>query len=279
MGFTAEHRTAIFACRPAPIQVNYLGFAGTMSAPYIDYLIADSIVTPDDKADHYAERIMRLPGSYVPWDASRCITQTPPSRDAVGLPEDAFVFACFNNSYKLSPEVFDVWMRLLSKVEGSVLWLSNLNQAAVRNLSREAKTRDVDGKRLIFAPFVAKPEDHLARLQCADLFLDTLPYNAHTTAADALAAGLPVVTCLGGTFAGRVAASLLHAAGLPELMTNTISGYEDLALALARDRNHLAGLRSKLIANRVTEPLFDTARYTRNLEAVFLQIFDRGPIG
>ena len=275
MGFTAESRPGILAARPAPVQVSYLGFAGTMGAPYIDHLIADDICAPEREAAHFAEQILRLNGSYFPIDNSRVIGVIP-SRAAAGLPDNAFVFACFNNSYKLTPEMFDIWMRLLHQIERSVLWLSPANPAAMRNLQHEAEIRKVDPHRLIFARYVGEPEQHLARLAAADLFLDTLPYNAHATAADALLAGLPVITCKGRTFAGRVAASLLHAAGLPELVTNDLAGYEQLALTLARDSEAMRACRQKLAAARQTEPLFDTAGYATRLSDL-LVLLGRSP--
>ncbi|HXJ01386.1 MAG TPA: tetratricopeptide repeat protein [Micropepsaceae bacterium] len=277
MGFTAECRPGILAARAAPIQVNYLGFPGTMNAPYMDYLVADAIVIPESEQHHYGETIIRLPDTLFPVDSKRRIGATPSRRDA-GLPETGFVFASFNNSYKFSPTLFDVWMRLLKRIEASVLWLSGVNQTAARNLAREARNRGVDPDRLIFASFVPKPEDHLARLGLADLFLDTLPYNAHATAADALLAGLPVLTCKGRTFAGRVAASLLHAAGLPELVTESLDAYEALALRLATDSAMLGRLKNTLAANRKTHPLFDTARFTRHLEAAYIEMLARCPI-
>ena len=209
-----------FARRPAPAQVNYLGFPATMSAPFMDYLIADKIVIPEEERAHYGEEVVYLPDSYLPFDTARRIAEKSPTRREAGLPDAAFVFASFNNSYKFSPELFDVWMRLLQRIEGSVLWLSAVNQAAARNLRREAERRGVDPQRLIFASFLPRSEDHLARLRLADLVLDTLPFNAHVTAADALWAGVPLLTCKGTTFAGRVAASLLTAAGVPELITD-----------------------------------------------------------
>jgi predicted O-linked N-acetylglucosamine transferase (SPINDLY family) len=271
MGFTAEHRTGILAARAAPIQVNYLGYAGTMAAPYVDYLIADSVVIPDEERICYSERIVTLPGSYLPVDDTRVVGPAL-SRSTASLPDDAFVFVCFNNSYKFVPEVFDVWMRLLQRTERSVLWLSRVNAAAARNLAREASDRGVDPSRLIFAPFVANPADHLMRLAAADLFLDTLPYNAHATAVDALLAGVPVVTCKGQSFAGRVGSSLLHAAGMTELVTNSLEDYEALALELAADRTRLAALKTKLTAARHTQPLFDTSRYTKSLEQAYLEM-------
>jgi predicted O-linked N-acetylglucosamine transferase (SPINDLY family) len=278
MGFTAEGRSAILAAHVAPIQVNYLGFAGTMNAPYMDYLLADDVVIPQEQQRYYSETIVHLPGSYLPVDGTRRIGEAP-SRRQTGLPEAGFVFACFNNSYKFSPAVFDIWMRLLKRTEGSVLWFSAVNAAAARNLAEEAQERGVDASRLIFAPYEPRAEDHLARLGLADLFLDTLPYNAHATAADAMLAGVPVLTCKGGTFAGRVAASLLHAAGLPELVTESLDAYEAMALRLAGDRAMLRDLKKRLAANRNTHPVFDTASFTRNLEAAYLQMCEHRRTG
>jgi predicted O-linked N-acetylglucosamine transferase (SPINDLY family) len=274
MGFTGECRPGILALRPAPIQVNYLGFPGTMGAPYMDWLIADRVAIPESERGHYSESIVYLADSFFPTDSKRRIANAP-TRHEAGLPETGFVFASFNNSYKFSPELFDIWMRLLSAIEGSVLWLSSVNPAAARNLKREAEARGVDADRLIFAPFLARSEDHLARLSLADLFLDTLPYNAHATAADALWAGVPLVTVAGSTFAGRVAASLLQAVGLTELITESLEAYETLALKLARDASALAVVKAKLAANRETHALFDTANFTRNLEAAYLTLWER----
>jgi predicted O-linked N-acetylglucosamine transferase (SPINDLY family) len=274
MGFTQDCRTAILAGRAAPIQVNYLGFAGTMNAPYIDYLLADGVVIPENEQRHYRETILYLPDTYFPPDSPQRPGK-PPSRGAAGLPETGFVFASFNNSYKLSPPLFNIWMRLLEQIRGSVLWLSAPNGAAARSLAREAQNRGIDASRLIFARFVPGREDHLARLGLADLFLDTLPYNAHATAADALLAGLPVVTCKGTTFAGRVAASLLQAAGLPELVTQSLDDYEALALRLAREPAMLESLKSRLAENRSTHPFFDPAQFTRHLEAAYLHMWER----
>lgn len=276
MGFTAESRPGILAARPAPVQVSYLGFAGTTGAPYIDHLIADEIALPESEAAHFNEQVLRLPGSYFPVDNSRAIGPTP-SRAAAGLPDDGFVFACFNNSYKHTPEIFDIWMRLLHQIDRSVLWLSPANPAAMRNIRREAEIRKVDPQRVIFARYAAEPEHHLARLGAAGLFLDTLPYNAHATAADALLSGLPVITCKGRTFAGRVAASLLHAAGLPELVTADLGGYEQLALSLARDSGALRVCRQKLSTARETQPLFDTAGYATRLTDLLISL-RRSPV-
>jgi predicted O-linked N-acetylglucosamine transferase (SPINDLY family) len=191
------------------------------------------------------------------------------------LPERGFVFACFNNTQKIGPEMFDVWMRLLHAVEGSVLWLRAADEGAILNLRRDARARGVAPERLVFAPRLPQAEDHLARHRAADLFLDTLPYNAHATASDALWAGLPVLTCSGNTFPGRVAASLLHAIGMPELVTSSLAEYEELALTLARDPERLAAIKAKLMRNRDAEPLFDTARFTRYLESAYTTMWER----
>ena len=275
MGFTGECRPGILASRPAPVQVNYLGFPGTMGAPHIDYILADRSVITEESRHHYVETVAYLPHSYLPNDATRAISRHTPTRAEAGLPETSFVFASFNNSYKFTPEIFDVWMRLLRDIGGSVLWLAEPNQAAERNLQREAQARGIAGERLVFAPFAARAEDHLARLTLADLFLDTLPYNAHATACDALWVGLPVLTCQGTTFAGRVGASLLNALGFPELIAKSLDEYETLALKYARSPAPLAALKDKLANNRNTRPLFDTARFTRGLESIFVKMWDR----
>lgn len=271
-GFTQESRPEILAHRPAPIQVGYLGYPGTMGADFLDYVLADRVALPFDQQAFYAEKIVQLPDCYQVNDSQRVIAAETPSRQAAGLPEDGFVFCCFNNNYKIRRPFFDVWMRLLAAVPGSVLWLLRDNDAAERNLRKEAAARGVDPSRLIFAGR-AKLEDHLARHRLADLFLDTLPYNAHTTASDALWAGLPIVTCQGRAFAGRVAASLLHAVGLPELVTHNLADYEALALRLAQDSMLLRGFRDKLASNVKTHPLFDTDRFRRNLEATYLRMW------
>jgi predicted O-linked N-acetylglucosamine transferase (SPINDLY family) len=246
-----------------------------MGAPFIDYILADRLVIPEGQEIHYSEKVVYLPHSYLPTDGTRAIAEATPSRAECGLPESGFVFACFNNTHKIAPEVFDVWMRLLRRVEGSVLWLRSANPGAAHNLRREAVSRNVSPERLVFAPRVPGPEEHLARIRMADLFLDTLPYNAHATAIDALWAGLPVLTCMGGAFPGRVAAGLLHAIGLPELVTASLSDYESLALALARDPARLESVRATLARNRGTHPLFDTARYTRELESAYVTMWER----
>ena len=274
MGFTGECRPAIFAQRPAPLQVNYLGFPGTMGAPYIDYIIADPTVIPAEHQAHFAEKIAYLAHCYLPADRVRTIAERPKRAEA-GLPEQGFVFASFNNSYKFNPALFDIWIRLLRDVEESVLWLPENNPSTRRNLAREAQTRGIAPERIVFAPPVPGAEPHLARLSLTDLFLDTHPYNAHTTAVDALWAGVPIVTLLGGSFASRVAASALKAAGLPELVADSPVEYESLALELARNAAKLAGLRAKLASNRLNCALFDTAQFTHDLEALFVAMWER----
>ncbi len=270
-GITVGHRLGIFALRPAPIQVNYLGFPGTVGAPYIDYIIADNVVIPDHLREFYAEKVVNLPHSYQVNDRNRKIADRAFTRAELGLPENGFVFCCFNNNFKIIHVVFDTWMRILHAVEGSVLWLIEDNPAAVENLRWEAERRGIDGKRIVFAKRIA-PEEHLARQRMADLFLDTYPYNAHTTASDALWAGVPLLTCPGDTFASRVAASLLTAVGLPELIVEHFGEYEDLAVALAKDPARLEALRGKLAANRADAPLFKTEAFARDIEAAYLHM-------
>lgn len=279
MGFTAGARPEIFAFRPCPIQVSYLGFAATMGADFIDYVIADRLVIPEDQRPHFSEQAVILPDTFLPYDSKQRVSDQTPKRDEQGLPETGFIFCAFNMSYKITPPLFDIWMRLLRAIEGSALWLSGTHESAARNLRREAEARGVDAERLIFTKRLARMEDHLARHRLAHLFLDTMPYNAHSTAAAALWAGLPVLTCRGETFAGRVAASLLNAAGLPELVTTNLADYEALALKLAREPALLAEIRAKLAGNRDTYALFDTARLTRHIEAAYTtmwEIFQRG---
>ena len=273
-GFTKHSRTGIFAERAAPIQVNYLGYPGTMGADYMDYLVADPTLIPEADRQHYSEKILYLPDSYQVNDSRRPISPEPCARAGEGLPETAFVFCCFNNAYKITPNVFDCWMRILARVEGSVLWLLEDNPWTVENLRSEAARRGIAPQRLVFARLLPAAQ-HLARHRLADLFLDTLPYNAHTTASDALWAGLPLVTRIGETFAGRVAASLLRAVGLPELITATESEFEELAVELAHNHERLHALRQRLQQNRPTAPLFDCASFTRHLEAAYTAIVER----
>jgi predicted O-linked N-acetylglucosamine transferase (SPINDLY family) len=267
-GFCKDSRTGIFALRAAPIQVNYLGYPGTLGAEYIDYVIADSTLIPQDHRQYYAEKVAYLPYSYQPNDTKRSISAWTPSRAQVGLPQSGFVFCCFNNNFKILPDTFDRWMRILRRVEGSVLWLLEDNAAAAANLKTEAVARGVASNRLVFAQRIALP-DHLARHRLADLFLDTLPCNAHTTASDALWAGLPVLTCLGDTFAGRVAASLLNAIGLPDLVASSSAEYEELAISLATDQDKIRKVTQALKVYRDEKPLFDSAQYAKHIEAAY----------
>jgi predicted O-linked N-acetylglucosamine transferase (SPINDLY family) len=273
-GHTQNSRMGIFAERAAPVQVSYLGYPGTSGAQYIDYLIADPVLIPTSSQSFYSEKIVYLPNSYQVNDRKRQISDKPITRSDCRLPEEGFVFCCFNNNYKILPEVFDVWMRLLQRVEGSVLWLLEDNPTAASNLRKEAVRRGVSEARLIFAPRLPLPE-HLARHRLADLFLDTLPCNAHTTASDALWAGLPVLTCVGEAFASRVAASLLTAIGLPELITESLDAYEALALEIAFKPEKLADLKQTLAANRLTTPLFDTELFTKHIEAAYTAMYER----
>jgi protein O-GlcNAc transferase len=278
-GHTGRSRTGIFALRAAPLQVNYLGYAGTMGAEYIDYLIADGVVVPKGDESYYAEKIVRLPSCFLPHDSSRPIANRVYTRDELGLPSTGFVFCCFNNSYKFTPEVFDSWMRILARVPNSVLWLSKNNETAVENLRREALRRGVDAGRLIFAGHMPSPADHLARQRAADLFLDTRPYNAHATAIDALWAGLPVLTFPGAGFASRVAASLLTAVQLPELIATSAASYEDMAVQMAEDPQLLAATKEKLARHRLDSPLFDTPGFVKHLEAGYASMLERYQAG
>jgi protein O-GlcNAc transferase len=273
-GFTRDSRSGILARRAVPIQVSYLGFPGTMGASYIDYILADSTVIPEEHFRFYSERVAWLPDTYQSNDSKRLISDRMPTRVECGLPENAFVFCCFNSAYKINPQIFDIWMRLLAAKANSVLWLMEANSSAVLNLRREAERRGIAPERLIFAHRLPLA-DHLARSKQANLFLDTLPYNAHTTASDALWAGVPLLTCLGETFPGRVAASLLRAVGLSELITSSLGDYEALALKLAHDSALLSAIKNKLVRNSYAYPLFDTARFTRHIEAAFVTMWER----
>jgi len=277
-GFTEFHRFGIFANRAAPIQVEYLGFPGTTGAPFIDYLIADPVIVPDDQRVHFSERVVRLPHTYHPYDRTREIAEDTPSRASLSLPESGFVFCCFNNNYKITPDVFDGWMRILRRTPGSVLWLLRNSEPAAANLRREAEARGVDPGRLAFAERAPNPQ-HLGRHRQADLFLDTLPYNAHTTASDALWAGLPVLTRIGEAFAGRVAASVLTAVGLPEMIARSQPEFEDMAVELATNPDKLAAISAKLANNRLATPLFDTELFTRDLERAFAAMCERYRLG
>ena len=274
-GHTGYARTRVFAMRAAPIQINYLGYPGTMGADYIDYLIGDRTVVSEGQRRHYCEKIIYLPNSFLPHDSNRAIATTMYTRQELGLPPTGFVFCCFNNNHKITPETFDSWMRILKELDSSVLWLSQNDSTSAKNLRREALRRGVDDGRLIFADRVSSMQEHLARQRVADLFLDTLPYNAHTTALDALWAGLPVLTCAGDGFVSRVAASLLNAIEMPELITTTRTQFESAAVHLAKNSLYLREIRKKLARNRLETPLFDTKAFTRHLEAAYAEICER----
>lgn len=277
-GYFGAARQGVFAHRPSPILVNYLGFPGTIGASYIDYLIADRTVIPEASRQHYTEKIVYLPDCCQANDTKRRIADKIFTRAELGLPESGFVFCCFNNNYKITPQTFDGWMRILKQVSGSVLWLIVDDATAAANLRQEAMWRGVTADRLIFAPRMPLSE-HLARHAEADLFLDTLPYNAHTTASDALWAGLPLLTCTGTTFPGRVATSLLKAIGVPELIASAQNEFEVKAVELATHPERLAQTRQKLWAHRLTTPLFDSKRFTTNIENAYLQMYERYQAG
>ncbi|MBT8525364.1 tetratricopeptide repeat protein [Polynucleobacter paneuropaeus] len=273
-GFTADSRTAIFSYRAAPIQVNWLGYPGTLGADYMDYIIADGTLIPPQSQQFFSEKIVYLPNTYQPNDRKRLVSERQFTRQELGFPENAFVFCCFNNNFKITPATFSSWMRILKAVEGSVLWLLQDNPWVVKNLKQEAVNCGVDEGRLFFAKRVVLSE-HLARHRQADLFLDTLPYNAHTTTSDALWAGVPVLTLIGQSFPGRVAASLLNAIGLPELVTTTEQEYEELAIQLASNPQKLLDIKNKLAEKRLSAPLFDTPLFTKNLEAAYIKMYER----
>jgi len=279
-GLSGLYRSRILAHRAAPLQVNYLGYPGTMGASFIDYIIADKVVIPEENRAFYSERIAYLPQAYLPCDGEgRRIPAKTPNRAEEGLPEAGFIFACFNSIHKLVPELFAIWMRMLHAVEGSVLWIPGSSPIVMINLRREAMAQGIAPERLVFARYQKKRENHLARLCLADLFLDTFPYNAHSTAADALSVGLPLLTCMGAAFQARVAASLLYTIGLPELVTGSLAEYEKRAVELAGDLRQLATIREKLDRSRQTSPLFDTQRLTRDLEAVYSLMWKRQQAG
>jgi len=277
-GFTKNSRPGIFFHRAAPIQISYLGYPATMGAPAIDYLVADPVIVPPDLEKHYSEAIIRLPHTYQATDDTRAIPDTSLTREEFGLPSSGFVFCCFNGTYKITPREFTIWMRLLQRVEGSCLWLLRSHPQAEGNLKQAAARFGVDPDRIIFAE-KTDHASHLARQRLADLFLDTFVVNAHTTASDALWAGLPVLSRIGEQFAARVAASVLTAIGLPELITTSDEAYEQLALEIARDREKHTTLREKLARNRLTTPLFQSERYTRNLERAYRLVHERHVTG
>jgi predicted O-linked N-acetylglucosamine transferase (SPINDLY family) len=274
MGFTAGTRSGISQRRPAPVIVNWLGYPGTLGDPRIaDYVIGDPVTTPAEAAPYYSEIIAQMPYCYQPNDRSRVVGETP-TREAAGLPAAGVVFCCFNQSYKITPEVFDIWCRLIDAVPDSVLWLIDTTPVVRSNLQREAQARGVDPARLVFAPRVPLTE-HLGRLKLADIALDTFPYTSHTTGSDALWAGVPLVTRMGDTFASRVAASLLNAIGMNELVVNDAEAYFELCRSLANDAPRRQALRDRLAAQREIAPLFDTTRFTRDLEALYQRIWSQ----
>lgn len=277
-GYTQDARLAPFAARLAPVQVSYLGYPGTIGADFLDYILADATVLPMDQQRFYDENIIHLPDSYQANDDRRVIAPDTPSRAEAGLPADGFVYCCFNNAYKIMPEIFASWMRILAAVPGSVLWLLANDADSIARLRGVAEVQGIDPARLVFGPSLPSAQ-HLARHRLADLFLDTLPYNAHTTASDALWAGLPVLTQLGQAFAGRVAASLLNAVGLPEMITRDAAAYEALAIAIGRDAARAAALKAKLAAAIPTAPLFNTPRFTRHLEGAYRMMWQRHAAG
>ena len=277
-GYTQDARLAPFGARLAPVQVSYLGYPGTVGAAFLDYILADATVLPMDQQRFYDEKIVHLPDSYQANDDRRVIAPETSSRADAGLPADGFVYCCFNNSYKITPEIFASWMRILSGVPGSVLWLLANDATSMARLSEAAQGQGVDPSRLVFGPALPAPQ-HLARHRLADLFLDTLPYNAHTTASDALWAGLPVLTQMGQAFAGRVAASLLNGVGLPEMITRDASAYEALAIEIGRDAARAHALKAKLAAAIPTAPLFNTPRFTRHLESAYRMMWQRHAAG
>jgi predicted O-linked N-acetylglucosamine transferase (SPINDLY family) len=278
-GHAGDSRAAVLARGIAPVQVGFLGYPGTSGSGFLDYVIADATVIPPGAEADWSERVVRLPHAFLPTDDRRRIATDGITRARFGLPEDGFVFCCFNNTHKILPAVFDGWMRMLAAVPGSVLWLREENAPATRNLRAAAAARGIDPARIVMAGRVDDMADHLGRHALADLFVDTLPYNAHTTAADALQAGLPVLTQAGRAFAGRVAASLLATLGLPELVTDNPAAQEAAAIALARDPERLAAIRARLAAALPTTPLFDTPRYARNLERALRAMHERAVSG
>ena len=273
-GYTRDSRPGIFEYRAAPVQVNYLGYPGTMGTKEMDYVVADKILIPELNRRFYSEKIVYMPHTYQVNDSDRAIDNKRFSREECGLPDNAFVYCCFNNNYKIFPDTFKCWMSILNKVERSVLWLFEDSPESTENLRNEAKKRGVESGRLVFAKRMPL-EEHLARHRVADLFIDTLPYNAHTTASDALWAGLPVLTCTGDSFASRVAASLLNAIGLNELVTDSLRQYEDIAVEIGQSPDKINNIKTKLENHRLVYPLFNTGLFTRHIENAYSQMYDR----
>lgn len=274
-GPTQHARTGIFSYRAAPIQVNWLGYPGTIGADFIDYIVADKTIVPASHQQFYSEKIVYLPNTYIVDDSKRIPSDRVFTREECGLPPNAFVFCCFNNDYKFNPRVLDSWARILLSVNNGVIWISDNNECFRVNIAAEFQSRGIDLGRIIFAQRVERMADHLSRYALADLFLDTSPYNAHTTALDSLKAGIPVVTLMGQSFASRVAASLLNAIDLPELILNTQEEYEALVIELATTTQKLSDIKFKLANNRLTAPIFDTPLFARNLEVAYIQMMER----
>ncbi len=278
-GYTQNSRLGIVALRPAPVIISWLGYSGTLGHERLaDYIIGDPVVTPPHHADHFTETLALMPYCYMPYDHSRQIGVRPTRRES-GLPEEGFIFCSFNQSYKFNSEVFDIWCKLLKAIPDSILWLHKPSEAAIANLQRETVRRGIEPERLVFADFLSAPEEHLARLQLADLALDTHPYGSHTTGIDALWSGVPLITRVGDTFASRVGASLLQAVGLPELICQDWDAYSQLARALAEDSVKLAAMREKLDSQRLQAPLFDTVGFARDLESLYLKIWSQHGVG
>lgn len=273
-GFTKNNRLDIFAQRAAPLQVGYLGYPGTTGAPWMDYLIADKVIIPTEYRDYYSEKIIYMPDTYQPNDSNRKVSERNFTRSELGLPENDFIFCCFNNNYKISPMMFDIWMNILKSVESSVLWLLKSDELSRENLQREASLKSIDPNRLIFAERL-KPEEHLARQAHADLFLDTYPYGAHTTASEALWMELPIVTLVGQSFSSRVAASLLTAIGVPELITKSVSEYSQLAISLANDKQLFSQFKERIRIGKMESKLFNSKRYTEAFEEAMVLIHRR----
>jgi len=274
-GPTQHARTGIFSYRTAPIQINWLGYPGTIGADFIDYIVADKTIIPESHQQHFFEKVVYLPDAYIVDDSSRITSSRMFTREECGLPENVFIFCCFNNDYKFNEQVIDGWSKILLAAKNSVLWISENNQYFRANITTEFERRGIESKRIIFAPRLELMADHLARYTLADLFLDTHPYNAHTTALDSLKAGIPVLTLMGQSFASRVAASLLNAVGLPEFITSTQEEYEALAIELALHPKKLADAKLKLANNCLTAPLFNTPLFAKNLEAAYIKMYER----
>ena len=270
-GLTGNSRSGIFSYRAAPIQINYLGYPGTTGATYMDFIIADEIVIPKENFKHYTEKVLYLPHCYQANMSQREISKKQFKRIDFGLPEDSFIYCSFNNNYKITPDIFDTWMNILKKVDNSVLWILKSNEIASKNLKKEAEKKGIDEGRIIFADFLPNDE-HLKRISLADVFLDTYPYNAHTTASDAIRMGIPIITLTGNSFASRVGASILSSVNIKELITYNQKDYEEVSISLGMKPEKLLAIKSKLKENLVKAPLFNSIKFTKNLEELYLKI-------